>query len=75
MEMMDLIEIKRNPNCKNFTVRKNLDGYWNIYFFIDNEQHLFKTKRGDMKIFKTINHVMSFLEKTNKCNDVRVFLV
>ena len=74
MEMMDLFEIKRNPNVGLFEVKKGIDGDWNIYFYIGNEKHLVKTKRGEARNFKTLDNVAIFIEKCGKCANFRVLI-
>ena len=74
MEMMDLFEIKRNPNVGQFEVKKGINGDWNIYFYIDTEKHIVKTKRGVVRNFKTLDNVAIFVEKCGKCSDFRVFI-
>ena len=71
-EMMDLSEIKRNPNCKNFSVRRDLNGGWNIHFNIDSKEHLAKTKRGNIRSFTTMDAVTSYLEESKRCRDFKV---
>jgi hypothetical protein len=72
-EIMDLSAIKRNPNCKNFIVRRDLFGKWYIEFFIDGEKHLVKTRRGNNRCFTTMDAVISYLEESKRCSGFEVF--
>lgn len=71
---MGLLEIKRNPNIKEFVIKRNNVGGWSVFFMIDKEVFQVKTQREQQRNFKTLDNAVRYIESTGKTNKVTVII-
>ena len=71
---MNLKEIKEHAkHCCNFTVRKS-DRGWNLFFDMDDVKYTVKTKRSEVRVFKTLNAVARYISNISSELDFKVML-
>ena len=59
---MNLKEIKQHAkHCCNFTVLKSDHRGWNVFFDMDDIRYTVKTKRSEVRVFKTLNAVARYI--------------
>jgi hypothetical protein len=73
---VNLKEIKQHAkHCCNFTVLKIDHRGWNVFFDIDDVRYTVKTKRSEVRVFKTLNAVAQYIASiSNEVTDFKVVL-
>lgn len=77
-KMMELFEIKRNPNVTGFFIKRSAGGDWNIYVVMKIDEKeikaCVKTQRGPIRDFKTLDNAVKFIEDCGKTDRVTVMI-
>ena len=72
---MNLKDIKQHAkHCCNFTVLK-IDRGWNLFFDMHDVRYAVKTKRSEVRVFKTLNAVARYISNiSSELIDFKVVL-
>jgi hypothetical protein len=74
---VNLKEIKQQvKHCYNFTAMKSSEQRgWNVLFDMDDVRYTVKTKRSEVRFFKTLNTVARYIASiSNEITDFKVVL-
>jgi len=72
---VNLREIKQcNQCCENFTALRSESG-WNVYFDIEGNQYVVKTKRSEVRDFKSLDVVARYIADISSCTEFSDFKV
>lgn len=73
---MNLKEIKKQAkHCCNFTVLKSDHRGWNVFFDMEGVRYAVKTRRSEVRAFKTLNAVARYISNiSSEIIDFKVVL-
>jgi hypothetical protein len=72
---VNLREIKQCKQCcNNFTAIRSELG-WHVYFDIDENQYVVKTKRSQVRDFKSLDVVARYIADVSSCTELTDFKV
>lgn len=78
MEMMELFEIRRNPNVTGFVIKRSAGGYWNVFVNMKVDDVVIKAcvkaQRGQTRDFKTLDNAVRCVEGFGKSDRVTVMI-